>query len=219
MIGGISRMKIGIIGSGGVAQTLGAGYLAKGYEVMLGTRDPAKLAEWLAAAGEHAGVGSFADAARFGDVLFLSVTPAAIESAVELAGLENFADKTLIDLTNPMDFFAGVPPRFTATVGNSLGEIVQRMLPDANVVKAFNSIGVAVMTDPLFDGEAATHFIAGDNDAAKAEATALICEFGWEVVDVGGIEQSFFLEALASLWVNYAFKSGNWNQAFRLLSR
>jgi 8-hydroxy-5-deazaflavin:NADPH oxidoreductase len=212
-------MKIGIIGSGSVAQTLGTGYLGKGHDVMLGTRDPSKLAAWLADAGSLASVGSFADAAAFGDVAFLSVKADAIGSAIELAGIENLKGKTVIDLSNPMDFSDGIPPKFTATVGNSLGEQVQRLLPEANVVKAFNSIGVAVMTDPLFDGETATHFIAGDSDAAKAEATKLIEEFGWDVIDLGGIEQSFFLEALASLWVNYALKTNSWNQAFRLLRR
>jgi 8-hydroxy-5-deazaflavin:NADPH oxidoreductase len=212
-------MKIGILGSGGVAQTLGSGYLAKGHGVMLGTRDTSKLGEWLAAAGDRASIGSFADAASYGDIVFLSVAATAVEAAIDLAGENNFAGKTVIDLTNPMDFSEGIPPKFTATVGNSLGEAVQRLLPGANVVKAFNSIGVVVMTDPVFNGEVATHFIAGNSEAAKAEATALIEEFGWDVVDVGGIEQSFFLEALASLWVNYAFKSGSWNQAFRLLRR
>ncbi|MFZ1699952.1 MAG: NAD(P)-binding domain-containing protein [Pyrinomonadaceae bacterium] len=212
-------MRIGIIGSGGVAQTLGSGYLAKGYDVMLGTRDVSKLDDWLSAAGERALVGSFADAAEYGEVIFLGTAPTAFQSAIDLAGTEKFAGKTVIDLTNPMDFSDGVPPKFTATVGDSLGEKIQRALPEAKIVKAFNSIGVAVMTDPIFDGQAATHFIAGDDEAAKAEATALITEFGWDVVDVGGIEQSFFLEALASLWVNYAFKSGTWNQAFRLLRR
>jgi len=212
-------MKIGFIGAGGVAQTLAAGYLAKGYQVMLGTRDVSKLAAWLDADGRGAQAGSFAEAAKFGDVVFLSVPAGAIEAAVQAAGKSDLGSKVVIDLTNPMDFSQGVPPKFTATIGNSLGEKVQKLLPDAKVVKAFNSIGVAVMTDPVFDGEAATHFIAGNDDGAKAEATKLIEEFGWDVVDVGGIDQSFFLEALASLWVNYAFKTNHWTQAFKLLKR
>ena len=212
-------MKIGIIGSGSVAQVLGSGFISKGHDVMLGTRDASKLGAWLSEAGTRASVGTFEDAAKFGEIVFLSVPGTALESAIELAGSQNFTGKTVIDITNPMDFSQGTPPRFTATVGNSLGETVQRLLPQANVVKAFNSIGVAVMTDPDFNGEKATHFIAGNSEDAKAEATRLISEFGWEVVDVGGIDQAFFLEALASLWVNHAFKSNNWNQAFKLLSR
>ena len=212
-------MKIGIVGSGNVAQVLGSGYAGKGHKVMLGTRDLSKLAEWRERTGGSVSVGSFAEAAAFGEIVFLSVNAAAIESAIDLAEPANFAGKTIIDLSNPMDFSDGSPPKFTATVGNSLGEKVQRLLPDAKIVKAFNSIGVAVMTDPIFDGEAATHFIAGNDDAAKAEAATLIKEFGWEVEDVGGIEQAFFLEALASLWVNYALRTNHWNQAFKLLKR
>lgn len=212
-------MKIGFIGAGGVAQTLAAGYLAKGHDVMLGTRDTSKLAAWLDGDGKRAETGTFEDAAKFGDIVFLSVPAGAIESAVEVSGPDSLAGKIVIDLTNPMDFSGGPPPKFTATIGNSLGEKVQKLLPESKVVKAFNSIGVAVMTDPVFNGEAATHFIAGNDEAAKAEATKLIEEFGWDVVDVGGIDQSFFLEALASLWVNYAFKTNHWTQAFKLLKR
>ena len=210
-------MKIGIIGSGGVAQILGSGYLAAGHEVMLGTRDAAKLSEWSENAGALAG--SFADAAKFGDVIFFSVNASAVQSAIELAGVDAFTGKTVIDVTNPMDFSAGVPPKFTATVGNSLGERLQRALPDAHVVKAFNSMGIGVMTNPIFGDEIATHFIAGDSDEAKTDATALIKELGWDVEDLGGIEQAFFLEALASLWVNYGFKNNHWNHAFKLLKR
>jgi 8-hydroxy-5-deazaflavin:NADPH oxidoreductase len=210
-------MKIGFLGSGGVARVLGAAYAAKSHDVMLGTRTAGKLDDWLE---QNAGsVGSFEDAARHGDIVFLSVAATAIESAIDLAGVDNFDGKTVIDLTNPMDFSDGIPPKFTATVGNSLGEIVQRKLPNANVVKAFNSIGVAVMTEPKFGDDTATHFIAGNSDEAKAEATRLIEGLGWEVMDVGDIQQSFYLEALASLWVNYAFKSNNWAQAFKLLKR
>jgi hypothetical protein len=92
-------------------------------------------------------------------------------------------------------------------------------LPDANVVKAFNSIGAAIMIDPKFDGETATLLIAGNSDEAKAEAASLIKEFGWSVEDLGGIEQAFFLEAFASLWINYAFRHNHWTHAFRMLKR
>jgi predicted dinucleotide-binding enzyme len=212
-------MKIGIVGSGSVAQTLGRGFLSKGHEVMLGTRDASKLAAWRDEAGDRASVGTFAETAAFGEIVLLSVPGSALAEVIGLAGPGNLKGKTVLDITNPMDFSDGVPPKFTATVGNSLGELVQKILPESHVVKAFNSIGVAVMTDPDFNGEKATHFIAGNSDEAKAHATRLISEFGWEVLDVGGIEQAFFLEALASLWVNYAFKSNNWNQAFKLLHR
>jgi predicted dinucleotide-binding enzyme len=212
-------MKIGIIGSGGVARTLANAYLQKGYEVKLGTRSPEKLADWLAEAGEKASVGSFAEAAAFGDVVFLSVLGEAAIEALGLAGAENLRGKTLIDLTNPLDFSGGVPPKFAASVGNSLGEQIQRAVPDARVVKAFNAIGAHIMIDPIFGDDAATMFIAGNDAEAKQEATRLIKEFGWEVEDLGGIEQSFFLEAFASLWINYGFKNNHWTHAFKFLKK
>ena len=212
-------MKIGIIGSGGVAQTLANAYLQKGYKVKLGTRNREKLAEWLENAGGNASVGSFAETAKFGDVIFFSVLGEAVLNAISLAGVENFKGKTVIDLTNPLDFSGGVPPKFTATVGNSLGEQIQNALPEANVVKAFNSIGAPIMVDPKFGDDTATLFIAGNDENAKAETEKLAKEFGWEVEDLGGIEQAFFLEAFASMWINYAFKHNQWMQAFKLLKR
>lgn len=212
-------MNIGIIGSGIVAKTLAAGFADKGHSVVVGTRTPGKLAEWLATAGSNVNEGTFADATRHGEVVIISVNTANTDSAIEIVGRDGFDGKVVIDVSNPMDFSNGVPPRFTATVGNSLGEKLQRALPDAFVVKAFNSMGFSVMTEPLFNGEAGTHFIAGDDEDAKTKVAGLLMEFGWEVVDVGEMDQAFFLEALASLWVNFSFKSGQREQAFKLLTR
>jgi predicted dinucleotide-binding enzyme len=212
-------MKIGIIGSGDVAQTLASGYLAKGHAVKLGTRSPEKLNEWLASAGENASVGSFSDAARFGEVVFICASGAAALNAVGLAGAENFKGKTVIDVTNPLDFSEGVPPKFAAAYGDSLAERIQKALPEANVVKAFNTINRTTMIDPHFGDETATMFIAGNDENAKAETVGLAREFGWNVEDLGGIEQAFFLEAFASLWVNYAFKHNSWEHAFKLLKK
>ncbi|HEX8366972.1 MAG TPA: NAD(P)-binding domain-containing protein [Pyrinomonadaceae bacterium] len=212
-------MKIGIVGSGEVAQTLASGYLAKDYEVKLGTRSPEKLNDWLATAGESASVGSFTEAAQFGEVVFICASGAAALSAVELAGAENFKGKTVIDVTNPLDFSEGIPPKFTATVGDSLGERIQKALPEANVVKAFNTINRTTMIDPHFGDETATLFVAGNDENAKAETRRLAEEFGWDVEDLGDISQAFFIEAFASLWVNYAFKHDSWLHAFKLLKK
>ncbi len=212
-------MKIGIIGSGDVAQTLANGYLAKGYEVKLGTRSAEKLSDWKEKAGGDASVGSFAEAAQFGKVVFICAFGAAALQAIELAGAENFQGKTVVDVTNSLDFSEGVPPKFTATVGNSLGERIQNALPEAKVVKAFNTINRTTMIDPHFGEETATLFIAGNDANAKAETRRLAEEFGWEVEDLGGIEQAFFLEAFASMWVNYAFKYNSWTHAFKFLKK
>lgn len=212
-------MKLGFIGSGPVSQVLGKAYAERGHEVMLSSRDISKLAAWSEEAGENARVGTFAEAAAFGEIVFISVRNDIVFDAIGMAGGDNLSGKAIVDLTNPMDFSVGMPPKFTAEVGGSLGERIQRALPDSDVVKAFNTIGIAVMTDPMFDGQAATHFIAGNSETAKSAVAELIAEFGWDVVDVGGIEQSFYLEALAMLWVNYALKEGSWSQAFKLLRR
>jgi 8-hydroxy-5-deazaflavin:NADPH oxidoreductase len=212
-------MKIGIIGSGDVAQTLANGFLGKGYAVKLGTRSPEKLSEWLENAGENASVGTFAEAAEFGEIIFICASGANALSAIELAGAENFKGKTVVDVTNPLDFSQGLPPRFTATVGNSNGEQLQNALPEARVVKAFNTINRTTMIDPHFGDETATQFIAGNDAEAKAQVTKLAEEFGWNVEDLGGIEQAFFLEAFASMWVNYAFKNNSWTHAFKFLKK
>jgi NADPH-dependent F420 reductase len=212
-------VKLGFIGSGPVSQVLGRAYAARGHEVMLSSRNAEKLAEWARETGDNAFVGTFAEAADFGDVVFLSIRNDAVFDAIDIIGAENLQHKIVIDLTNPMDFSEGMPPKFMAEVNGSLGERIQRALPGSKVVKAFNTIGIGVMTDPYFDGQAATHFIAGNDDAAKKVVSSLVSEFGWDVVDVGGIEQAFYLEALAMLWVNYALKTGSWGQAFKLLRR
>jgi 8-hydroxy-5-deazaflavin:NADPH oxidoreductase len=212
-------MKLGFIGSGGVARTLGTSYGAKGYQVKLGSRDPNKLSEWLAETSGDVSTGTFSEAAKFGDVIFLSVLGEAAIEAIDIAGRDNFDGKTVIDLTNPLDFSGGVPPKFTAAVGNSLGEQIQRALPNAHVVKAFNSIGASVMIDPKFGNDTATHFIAGNSEEAKAEAAQLVREFGWDVEDLGGIDQAFFLEAFASMWINYGFKYNDWAHAFKFLKK
>jgi predicted dinucleotide-binding enzyme len=163
--------------------------------------------------------GDFSDAAKFGDVVFLCVPGESIDEAIEIAGAENFRGKTLIDVTNPMDFSEGIPPKFTAAFGNSLGERIQKKLPEANVVKAFSSIGLEVMPDPVYGEDTATMLIAGNDENAKTEAEKLAREFGWDVEDLGDIAQSFLLEAFANLWVNYGLKHKTRTHAFKLLKR
>ena len=145
----MTTQKIGILGSGTVAQTLGTGLLAVGHKVKLGTRDTSKLEAWLKdVTNVNASVGSFADAASFGEVVILATLGVATASAIELAGKRNFTGKIVIDTTNPLDFSKGVPPTFAAELGNSLGEQIQRWIPDSKVVKAFNSIGAHIMVNP-----------------------------------------------------------------------
>ncbi|MCB1025572.1 MAG: NAD(P)-binding domain-containing protein [Acidobacteria bacterium] len=213
------QMKLGFIGAGNVAKKLAEAFLEKGYEIRLGSRSPEKLNVWVKAAGKKASAGTLSETAVFGDVLFFCVGGEVINEAIAAAGPQNFAGKTLIDVTNPMDFSKGIPPRFTVEFGNSLGEQIQRMLPDANVVKAFSSIGLEVMTNPYYGDQTATMLIAGNDKNAKNEAAKLAQEFGWDIEDIGEIDQSFLLEAFANLWVNYGLKHNTRSHAFKLLKR
>jgi predicted dinucleotide-binding enzyme len=210
-------MKIGILGSGNVAQTLGGGLLAKGHEVRLGTRDVSKLRNWTRDTSGSAG--SFAEAAAFGDLVFLCTLGEGALEALALAGKENLQGKILVDVTNPLDFSGGVPPRFAATLGNSLGEQIQRAHPEAKVVKAFNTIAAQIMVHPQREDGLPTLTICGDDPIAKAAVTRLAEGFGWDVADLGGIAMAYWNEALAMVWILYGFKNDHWTHAFKLLRK
>jgi 8-hydroxy-5-deazaflavin:NADPH oxidoreductase len=212
-------MKIGIIGSGVVAQTLGAGFLKHGHDVELGTRDPDKLKEW---AGQHTGarVGSFADAAKFGEVVVLAVGGMAAMEALQLAGAENLAGKTVIDACNPI---GGGPPvngvlAYFTSLRDSLMERLQAAFPSAHFVKAFNSVGAAQMVNPEFAGGRPTMFICGGNAEAKKTAERLLDQFGWDTEDMGAIEAARAIEPLCMLWCIPGIGKGDWSpHAFKLL--
>jgi predicted dinucleotide-binding enzyme len=210
--------RIGILGSGTAARTLGTGFLGQGHPVMLGTRDPAKLQPWRASAPSGAQVGSFADAARFGELVVLSVQGSAAEDVLRLAGPESFDGKVVLDASDPLDFSSGRPGLFVGTT-DSLGERVQRLLPRAHVVKGLNIVAADVMVNPALTGADPDMFIAGDDAAAKRTVTALLEDFGWPVVDLGGIENARWLEALSLAWVVYSHRTGNTRHAWKLVGR
>ena len=210
-------MDIGIIGSGTVGRTLGKGFIDHGHPVRLGTRTPERddLRQWASDTGGT--VTSNADAAAFGDVLVLATNWDGTEQAIQLAGPDHFAGKLVLDATNPLDFSSGPPPKLAVDGTDSAGERIQRWLPDAQVVKCFNIVGAPFMVDPEIPGGPPTMFIAGDSDEAKAQAWAILDDFGWETVDIGGIEGSRYLEAMAMAWILHGFRSGTWSHAFKLL--
>lgn len=212
------RLRIGILGSGPAGRTLGSGFLGRGHSVMIGSRDPAKLQPWLAAAGPGAETGSFADAARFGELILLSVLGSAAEDVLRLAGVDNFDSKIVLDASDPLDFSSGRPGLFVGTT-DSLGERIHRLLPRANVVKGLNTVVAEVMVDPSLTGGEPDMFIAGDSDQAKATVTALLAEFGWPVIDMGGIESARWLEALSLAWVVYSHRTGKTHHAFKLVGK
>lgn len=213
-------MKIGVLGTGDVGRTLAAGFARRGHQVMIGTRNPVdqKVQTWKTETGAGAEVGTFAEAAAFGSVLILATRWEGTENAIRLAGPESFAGKVVIDATNPLDFSTGAP-RLAVGHTDSGGEHVQRWLPGAHVVKAFNTVGYALMVDPHLPGGPPDLFICGDSPDAKHAAARLAAELGWPTIDVGGIEGARYLEPLAMLWVAYGFSTNTWTHAFKLLRR
>ena len=214
-------MNVGILGTGDVGKAIGRGFVALGHSVKMGARDPQneKALAWAREAGANASAGSFADASSFGDIVVLATLGVANESAIAMAGPKRFRGKVLIDTTNPLDFSGGMPPKLAVSGNDSGGEQVQRLVPDAQVVKAFNTVGNGVMYRPDFPGGRPDMFICGNHDEAKNTVGTILSDFGWDVVDVGGIESSRYLEAMCMVWVLSAMRGGHWNQAFKLLRK
>jgi predicted dinucleotide-binding enzyme len=211
-------MRVGILGSGDVGKALARGFLLLGHEVRIGSRDPEKLREWATSAGERASSGTFEEAAKFGDLLVLATLGTATENAIDLAGKSNFDDKVVIDTTNPLDFSSG-GPQLSVGFNDSLGERVQRSIPKARVVKAFNTVGNAHMVKPDFPGGPPTMFIAGNEDESKRLVSQICEHFGWDISDLGGIESSRHLEPMCMAWVLHGIHSKSWNHAFKLLKK
>ncbi len=211
-------MKIGIIGSGDVAKTLGGGFLTHGHEVVLGTREAGKLAEW-ARQNPKGRIGSFAETARFGEVVVLAVKGTVAADALRAAGAANLAGKVVIDATNPI---ADAPPvngvlKYFTNLDESLFERLQREFKDARFVKAFNSVGAASMVNPKFAGGTPTMFICGNDEAAKKTVTGILTQFGWETEDLGSDLAARAIEPLCMLWCIPGFRQNDWVHAFKLL--
>ena len=211
--------KIAVLGSGVVGQVLADGFLAHGYEVMRGTRDPGKLAAWKSKAGGKAAVGTFAEAARYGQTIVLAVKGTAAEAVLDQCGAEPLAGKTVIDTTNPI---AEKPPvhgvlSFFTSLDESLMERLQRRVPAARFVKAFSCAGNALMVNPKMKGGPPTMFICGDHAGAKAEVKAILDQFGWETEDLGAVEAARAIEPLCILWCIPGFLSKRWKHALKLI--
>ena len=210
-------MQVGILGTGDVGRSLGDAFLALGHQVMMGSRTQEKARAWAETKGGAASGGTFGDAAAFGEWIVLATLGAANEEALRMARPQNLQGKILIDTTNPLDFSAGMPPRLLLSGNDSGGEQVQRLAPGARVVKAFNTVGNALMFRPNLPGGPPTMFICGNSDEAKKDTSALLHDFGWESLDCGGIEMSRHLEAMCIVWVSTAIPTNSWNQAFKML--
>jgi predicted dinucleotide-binding enzyme len=213
-------MKIGIIGSGIAGQALGIGFLNEGHDVMLSSRDKSKkeLVQWQSK-NPSGKIGTFREAAEFGDLLVLVTGGAVAKEAIELSGKNNFHNKVIIDVTNPIE---KAPPengvlRYFTEMNDSLMEQLQRLVPEAKFVKAFSSVGNTLMYKPDLAGVRPTMFICGNDETAKKTVTAILTSFGWETEDMGKAEGARAIEPLCILWCIPGFLRNQWSHAFKLL--
>ena len=210
-------MRIGILGTGVVGQTLGKKLVALGHDVRMGARtaNNEKAAGWVQANGERASQGTFADAASFGEIVFNCTSGMASLEALKQAGARNLDGKILIDVANPFDFSKGMPPTLSVCNTDSLGEQIQRAFPNARVVKTLNTINTNVMVDPTLVPGDSDVFVSGDDASAKAKVTEILTKwFGWRsVIDLGDITSARATEMVLPLWLRLfsTYKTPNVN--------
>ncbi|MCW5713078.1 MAG: NAD(P)-binding domain-containing protein [Bauldia sp.] len=213
-------MKVGILGTGPVGRALGHGFATLGYETMIGAREAgnAKAAEWAAAHAGSGRAGTFADAAAFGDVIVVATLGTVLPEVAAAAGPQNFAGKVVIDTTNPLDMSRGFPPGLAIVGHDSGGETLQRALPEARVVKAFNTVNNGLMFRPRFEGGPPAMMIAGNDADAKVTVSRILAEFGWPALDLGTLVSARWLEAMCIAWVMVGITTGKWDHAFKVVN-
>jgi predicted dinucleotide-binding enzyme len=199
-------MKIGVLGTGVVGTTIATKLVELGHEVMLGSRTPdnQKAAAWVAATGSRATQGTFADAGAFGEIVFNCTAGTGSLDALRSVARQDLSDKVLVDVSNSLDFSQGMPPSLFVPSTDSLGERIQRELPEARVVKTLNTVNANVMVDPGRVGTDHDVFVCGNDPNAKAQLSELLQAFGWpseHVVDLGDISASRGVEAYLLLWL------------------
>ena len=200
-------MRIAVLGTGGVGTTLASALVATGHEVRMGSRTAGneKAVAWVAATGAGASEGTFADAASWGELVVNATGGLVSVGALTAAGAENLAGKVVLDVSNPLDFSEGFPPKVVQPDGRSLGELLQATFPGAHVVKTLNTMGAEIMVAPRALPGTHAVFVAGDSADAKAVAADLLHGFGWqgdEIIDVGGITSARGLELYLPLWLS-----------------
>jgi 8-hydroxy-5-deazaflavin:NADPH oxidoreductase len=198
-------MKIAVLGTGVVGETIASKLVALGHEVKMGSRSATneKAAAWVKKAGARASQGTFADAAAFGELLFNCTLGTGSIPALEAAGKENLKGKILLDLSNPLDFTKGMPPTLFVSNDDSLGERIQRAFPELKVVKTLNTVNANVMVDPARVPGEHTVFVSGNDAEAKKQVKQLLTDgFGWkQVIDMGDITTARGTESYLLLWI------------------
>ena len=198
-------MRFGVLGTGTVGRTIAGKLVARGHEVLLGARDArnADAAAWAREAGSKASHGAFADAAAFGEIVFHCAMGAAALEVIRAAGPENLRGKLLVDVSNPLEFVEGAPPRLFTEGGESLAERIQAVASGAKVVKALNTVNAAVMVAPERLRGDHDVFVAGNDAGARARVAELLrTDFGWRSpIDLGDLTAARALEAYLPLWL------------------
>jgi predicted dinucleotide-binding enzyme len=214
------QKTVAILGNGVVGTAIGKGFGELGYQVIFGTRDvdsEKTRAALEAVPGSRAT--PFAEAASAASIAVLAVPWSGLEAAIFTAGPDNLAGKLVIDPSNPLDF-SGETPTLAVGFTDSAGELVQRLLPRSQVVKAFNMVTAAYMVHPRLADGTPDIMIAGNDPEAKARVVELLKGFGWRTpIDIGPISASRLLEPLAMLWVAYGQRHDHWTHAFSILGQ
>jgi predicted dinucleotide-binding enzyme len=211
-------MRIGVLGTGMVGRSIATKLVELGHDVMMGSRtahnEPA--GEWVAVAGSNSSRGAFADTAAYGELVFNCTAGSGSLEALGMAGAENLAGKTLVDVSNPLDFSQGTPPSLFVSNTDSLAEQIQRTFPDTRVVKTLNTVNREVMVEPSKVPGEHDVFVCGNDEAAKREVVGLLESFGWpaaSIHDLGDISAARGMEAYLLLWLRFmgAFGTGHLN--------
>ena len=197
-------MRIGILGTGVVGQTIGSRLVRLGHDVILGSRSATneKAAKWVAESGEHSGQGTFADAAAFGEIVFNCTSGQISLAALSSAGADNLDGKIIVDVSNPLDFSKGFPPSLTVCNTDSVAEQIQSAFPNTKVVKTLNTMTASVMVNPSLILGDHDVFVSGNDAEAKQQVSDLLRSFGWRtIVDLGDITSARGAEMVLPLWL------------------
>jgi len=216
-------MRIGLLGTGMVGQTLGRKLVSLDHEVRMGSRQAGneKAVAWVETAGVGASEGSFADAAEFGELVINATGGSVTMDVLAAAGVHNLAGKVLVDVSNPLDASGGMPPILSVSNTDSVGEQIQRAYPDVKVVKTLNTVNCEVMVTPSLAGESHTMFLCGNDDGAKAEVRRLLESFGWppsDLLDLGDISSARGMEMYVTLWVRLWMATGTGHLNVKLVT-
>jgi 8-hydroxy-5-deazaflavin:NADPH oxidoreductase len=200
---GENKMKIGVLGTGMVGQAISNRLAELGHEVMIGTREPSKSADKLQSKNETVKVGTFAEAAGFGEILFNTTNGAASLEALNMAGESHLDGKILVDISEPLDFSQGMPPSLFVNNTDSLGEQIQRAFPRVKVVKTLNTVTASIMVNPQQVADGDHHvFLSGNDPQAKGQVIDILKSFGWiHILDLGDLTTARATEMYIAIWL------------------